>query len=232
MKYGLVTLAFNEERFIEPFLRHIPDWVDKKIVLVSTKPWQGEPEPRDYTADIAREMGATVVENYWPTEESQRNTGQDLCSDCDWVIVLDPDEFLTAEAWDELRDFDKDQEAYVPYVQRTYWKDGFVIDPPEDYKQIVLVKPNVRFVDKRVVNTGYGFLPIELHHFSWARTDDEVWKKISHYSHANEFDKEAWFTDIWSSNRRENLHPLTPQSLKEAIPAILPPELEKLKLWP
>lgn len=233
MRVGLVTICFNEERFLPKFLSHIPDWVDEKIVLVSTQPWQGVNEPLDSTADIARDMGATVVENYWQTEADQRNTGQALLSDCDWVIVLDPDEFLDDKGWAELKRACETVtgEAYVVQHQRVFYKDKEVY-PHTDYQQIILVKPSVQFPHARNVNRPYKELPIELLHFSWARTDEEVWSKISHYTHANEMDIESWYKNVWLADKTENLHPMTPEALKALIPAVLPLEIQELNLWP
>ncbi len=50
MKYGSVSIAYNEPRFIAPHLKHIPDWVNEKIVLNSTEPWSGVPVENDTTA--------------------------------------------------------------------------------------------------------------------------------------------------------------------------------------
>lgn len=233
MKVGLITLAYNEERFIKPFLQHIPDWVDPVIVLVSTRPWQGEYELPDKTDEIAREMGATVIMNSWPNEAEQRNTGMDLCEDCDWVIVMDPDEFLDNRGWATLKEHCETQgsEAYVVHHQRVFYKDKEV-SPHKDYQQIILVKPQVRFPHARNVDRGYQEAPVELYHFSWARTDKEVWSKISHYTHANEMDIKTWYKDVWLVGKTTDLHPMTPEALKALIPAKLPPELEKLNLWP
>lgn len=228
---GLVTLCYNEERFIKPFLEHLPDWIDKVVVLRSVKPWQGVDEPLDSTADIAREMGALVIENHWLTEEQQRNTGQDILADCDWVIILDPDEFLSDEGWENLHNLltYPMTDAYVCERQRVFWKDKEVY-PHTDYQQIILVRPTVRFVEKRVIDTSFGVAPVTLFHMSWARTDEECWSKISHYSHANEMDIEGWYKDVWLAGKTENLHPMTPETLKALIEPKLPPELERLKL--
>lgn len=231
MKVGLITLAYNEERFIKPFLQHIPDWVDPVIVLVSTRPWQGEYELPDKTDEIAREMGATVIMNAWPNEAEQRNTGMDLCGDCDWVIVMDPDEFLDNDGWNCIKGVISEEDALVVAHQRVFYKDKEVY-PHTDYQQIILVRPHVRFPHARNVDRGYGTLPVELYHFSWARTDKEVWSKISHYTHANEMDIKTWYKDIWLAGKTTDLHPMTPEALKALIPAKLPPELEKLNLWP
>lgn len=233
MKIGLVTIAFNEERFIKPFLSHIPDWVDEKVVLVSTKPWNGSEDSQDRTAEIAREAGATVVESYWPNEAEQRNTGQALLSDCDYIIIMDPDEFLDNKGWATLRQACETGilDAYVVRHQRVFYKNKEVY-PHTDYQQIILVKPNVQFVHARNVNKSYSEVPLDLFHFSWARTDEEVWSKISHYTHANEMDIEKWYKEVWLTDRETNLHPNTPESLPSLRDAILPPELEELDLFP
>ncbi len=238
MRVGLVTICYNEQRFIRPFLQHIPYWVDETLVLVSTKPWQGPLDPLDQTADIAESMGVTVIKGEWPTEHEQRMVGQQYFSDFDWVIILDPDEFLTKSGWQSLKQFINEEEslfadAYVAWQQNTYWKRGYRIAPREDYKQIILVKPHVKFVDKRVVNAGYGAVPLRLHHMSWARTDAEVKSKITHYAHAHELDP-SWYDRVWQQWRpaMRDLHPLSPPALRQAVPAQLPTDLQKLNLWP
>lgn len=233
MKVGLITVAYNEERFIGPFLKHIPKWVGERVVLVSTKPWNGEYELPDKTDEIARAEGATVICNYWPNEAEQRNTGLDLLSDCDYVIVLDPDEFLDDKGWSVLRQSceTKMGDAYVVRHQRVFYKDKEVY-PHTDYQQIILVKPHVRFPHARNVDRGFEELPIDLFHFSWARTDKEVWSKISHYTHANEMDIKKWYDEVWLAGKETDLHPNTPEALKALVPAKLPLELQRLKLWP
>lgn len=233
MKVGLVTIAFNEERFIGPFLRHIPSWVDIKLVLISETPWQGKAEPPDRTGEIARKFGATTVMSNWATEADQRNTGQDLLADYDWIIIMDPDEFLDYQGWDALYRACETQtgDAYVVKHQRVFYKKKEVY-PHTDYQQIILVRPHVRFPYARNVDRPFGEIPVELYHFSWARTDEEVWSKISHYTHANEMDIKKWYKNVWLANKIRNLHPKDPEALAALIPAILPIELKKLKLWP
>lgn len=226
---GLVTIAYNEERFIKPFLQHIPDWVDEKLVLVSSKPWFGKPDNQDKTADIARELGATVMEYPWDSEEQQRNTGQNYFDGYDWVIVLDPDEFLDNKNWEYLKDYleDSESEAAIVDHQRVFWKDKEVY-PHTDYQQLIAVKPHVRFTDKRVVETGYDIAPVELLHFSWARTDKEILSKVKHYAHANDFDVDKWYKEVWLTDKQTDLHPVSPETLKSLIDVKLPPEIEKL----
>lgn len=234
MRFGSVALAYREQRFIAPHLRHIPDWVEEKTVLISTKPWFGEHKHEDDTAYLARKVkGTFVVENVWANEEDQRNTGQDFNQNMDWIIVLDPDEFLDHENWWKLKEFleTTNADAVIVDHQRVFWKDKEV-SPCKDYQQLIAVRPNVRFVDKRVVGSPYVVAPIELLHFSWSRTDEEVWDKISHYAHANDFDINKWYKEVWLANKTTNMHPVTPETLGGLIEPNLPPEIKELKLWP
>lgn len=236
MKIGSVALAYNEQRFIVPHLKHLPDWIDEKLVLVSTKPWFGQPESADKTAQLAKRAGAKILAGDWPNEETQRNASQAWHQDKDWIIVLDPDEFLDKDNWQAFYRTLQTSPASALVVKRqyTYWKKGWVADPPQDYLMLIAVRPWVRFVDKRVVNQPYQIAPVELHHFSWAKSDDEVWRKISHYAHAQAFDTDKWFKDVWKAWQpgMQDVHPTTPQTLHNLIPANLPSELEALKLWP
>jgi glycosyltransferase involved in cell wall biosynthesis len=234
MKYASVAVAFKEERFIQKHLRHIPDWVDEKMTLSSAKPWFGD-NMQDDTPKLA-EKYSTVIRANWPNEESQRNTGQEMNEDKDWIIVLDPDEFLDNDGWAKLKEFleTTDADAVICEGQYTMWKNGYVADPPNDYQMLIAVRPHVRFVDKRVINTAYVVAPVWVYHFSWARTDDEVWNKISHYAHAKDFDIKKWYNEVWKTWKEgdKDCHPTTPETLHEFKRVVLPKEIEALQLWP
>jgi glycosyltransferase involved in cell wall biosynthesis len=234
MNLALEVLAYKEERLLPKFIQSMQDRVNEIVVLSSTKPWQGVGNgEKDKTAAIARSLGCAVIEYDWADETSQRNAGVDYCSDFDWLIVLDPDEFISNEDWDKFMECLEKAEApaYIVEHQRVFWKHEEVF-PHSDYQQLIALKPKqVRFVDKRVVNSVYGLAPVDLLHFSWARTDEEVLSKISHYSHANELIPD-WYENVWKKNRRTNLHPKDPEVLAGLIPAVLPLEIQRLDLWP
>lgn len=235
VRIASLAIAYNEERLIGKHLKHIPDFVEEKLVLVTDEPWNGEPDEPDNTADIARQYATTIIGD-WKNEKDQRNFGLDYLSEYDWVVVLDPDEFLDNKNWAKLYEFVQTAErrSYVVKHQHTYWKDGYVAHPKRDYQQIILAPPRIRFIDNRVVNDSYGTADICVHHFSWARTDREVLSKITHYGHANEIDFDSWYQNVWLKWKpgMKDVHPNTPETLHELIPATLPPELEELNLWP
>lgn len=235
MKIASVCTVFNEERFIGNHLAHMPDWVKEQVVLLSEHPWYGTDDPADASEEIAREHGATVLKHHWLNEVDQRNAGQEYLSDYDWILNLEPDEFLSDDSWQRLYEYlELASEPAYAIKQRIFWGQGFESDPPEDFVPIIATRPEVRFVDKRVIDSSWAILPakIQLLHFAWARTDDEIWKKISHYSHAVDFDTEKWFNEVWLARKTENVHPTSPESIPRLVKAVLPPEIDKLDLWP
>lgn len=237
MRVGLVANAYNEARFLKPFLQHIPDWVEKKIVLITNPPWFGDALEDDGSKEVAESGGAEVFVHPWKIEHDQRNFGQAYLSDCDWILTLEPDEFMSNESWENLRKFleTADKPAYA-IKQRVMWGTGYESDPPEDFVPIIVTRPNVQFNEKRNVASQWAVLPdnIELLHWVWGRTSKEIWKKITHYSHAVDFDTKKWFEEVWlkADESSTNLHPTTPEAIPKLKKAVLPPEIEALDLFP
>lgn len=216
-------------------LAHMPGWIEEQVVLLSSVPWYGKNEEPDQSEELAFAAQAAVIKHNWYDETNQRNAGQEFLSDYDWILNLEPDEFLSDDSWAKLYTFLEQAEgdAYV-IKQRVFWGKGFESDPPEDFVPIVVTRPSVRFIDKRVIDSEWTYLPddIELLHFAWARTDEEIWKKISHYSHAVDFDTDRWYKEVWLSRNTTNVHPTTPSAIPKLKQAVLPKEIEELELWP
>lgn len=236
MRLAISTIAYKEERFIVPFIQHYQNKVEEILLLNTSKPWNGDQDGIDNTPNIARSLGASVITHDWKSEEEQRNAGQEFLLDYDWIIIVDPDEYLSGDDFSNLTSYleGTDADAVIVEGQYTYWKNGYVADPPRDYQQLIAVRPSVRFVDKRVVGSPYVVAPAWLHHFSWARTDDEVLSKISHYAHAHDFNIKDWYENVWKRWRpgMTDVHPVTPETLHNLIPANLPKDIERLDLWP
>lgn len=235
MRVGLIANAYNEARFLKPFLSHIPDWVETKLVLITDPPWYGDSLEDDGSKEIAEKNGAVVVKFPWANEVDQRNFGQSYFAEYDWVLNLEPDEFLSNEDWQKLYNYlETAQSPSYAIKQRVFWGNGFESDPPEDFVPIIATRPTVKFVDKRNVDSRWETFPedLKLLHFAWARTDEEIWKKISHYSHAVDFDIKDWYENVWLARKTENVHPTTPEAIPRLIKAVLPPEIEELNVWP
>lgn len=100
-----IILTKNEAIHIARCLENISQ-IAKKIYVVDC-------HSSDGTQDIARSLGAKVVEHDWPgNQAAQFNWALDnLPINTEWILRLDADEYLTDELIEELRN-------YVPNAQK------------------------------------------------------------------------------------------------------------------
>lgn len=85
-----IILTKNEEKHIARAIRSVDAFSDRCLVVDSGS--------TDRTIEIARDLGAQVVENPWVNYASQFNWGLDqLADDTQWVLRLDADEYVTPE---------------------------------------------------------------------------------------------------------------------------------------
>lgn len=87
--------TYNEERNIAPAIESAR-WADEIFVVDSFS--------TDATADIARQMGARVVQHEYVNSATQKNWAIPQASH-EWVMVLDADERITPELRDEILAF-------------------------------------------------------------------------------------------------------------------------------
>ena len=92
-----IILTYNEEIHIRRCLENLNSFSCKVYVVDSFS--------TDATVDIARELGAEVVQYTWPGNQAEQfNRALDnLQIDTDWIVRLDADEYLTQPLIDELR---------------------------------------------------------------------------------------------------------------------------------
>ncbi len=92
----VIILTYNEEIHIRRCLENVNRFASRVIVVdcFST----------DKTADIAKELGAEVIEHKWPGNQAEQfNWALDnLQISTEWVLRLDADEYLTPELIEEL----------------------------------------------------------------------------------------------------------------------------------
>jgi tetratricopeptide (TPR) repeat protein len=85
---ALVMIARNEQRCIERCLHSVRPWVDEMIVL--------DTGSTDATAELAVQAGATVHHFSWCDDFAAARNAALALNRCDWALVLDADEWLTA----------------------------------------------------------------------------------------------------------------------------------------
>jgi glycosyltransferase involved in cell wall biosynthesis len=90
---SVVIIAKNEEDRIGLCLQSV-GFADECVVLDSGS--------SDGTVEIAREYGARVIETDWPGHVAQKNRGMSAARG-NWILFLDADERLSAEAATEIQ---------------------------------------------------------------------------------------------------------------------------------
>lgn len=87
IKISATIISLNEEKNIGDCIKSL-DWVDEVVVVDSLS--------TDRTCEIARELGAVVIDQKFLGHVKQKQLAVDKCSH-DWVISLDADERVSEE---------------------------------------------------------------------------------------------------------------------------------------
>src|SRR3954467_10523985 len=90
---SVLLLTYNEEANLPNALRSVKNWADDIYVVDSYS--------TDGTLDIARAYGCGILQNRFDSYCAQRNWA--LCNPpfrTEWILVLDADEWMTAELRD------------------------------------------------------------------------------------------------------------------------------------
>ena len=93
-----VILTYNEEIHIRRCLENVRLFA-KRVIVVDCY-------SKDRTCEIARGMGAEVVEHEWPGNQAEQFNWliDHVPIHTEWILRLDADEYLTDELIDELRE--------------------------------------------------------------------------------------------------------------------------------
>jgi glycosyltransferase involved in cell wall biosynthesis len=106
---SLCIIAKNESEHIGRCLQSARDWVDE-IIVVDTG-------STDDTGEIARALGATVIEAEWQDDFSRaRNVSLENATG-DWILFLDCDEELAPESGPKLRALLQDGRYEAYFIQ-------------------------------------------------------------------------------------------------------------------
>src|SRR5271169_955435 len=94
MKLTACIITHNEADRIESCLRSV-SFCDETLVVDS--------HSTDATRDIARSLGARVIERDWPGYRSQKQFAIDSAGH-DWVLCVDADERISSELRQEIEE--------------------------------------------------------------------------------------------------------------------------------
>ena len=94
MSLSVVIVTKNEEANLARTLASVA-WAEERIVMDSGS--------TDRTLEIARQYGATILQEPWKGYAGQKNSAIAKAS-CDWVLSLDADEEVSPELADSMRE--------------------------------------------------------------------------------------------------------------------------------
>lgn len=221
-KYAVCIIAHRESEFIEACLKNWEGVVDKRLVLVSSRAWNGDSNQDDGTIKIANQFADEVVVGEWKSEAEQRSWGLARLYDYDYVLIVDADEFYTKEDQKKIiAALDRPIHLeYTPDINNTrkvpafkcahittYWKNSeYVYEPEDKHKPIIAVDPKQLYCyEHRQFKYPYSqfaacdYAPqidVTCHHFSFAKSDEKVKEKIQSFSHASDI-HQKWYENVW-----------------------------------
>ena len=178
---SVVTLARDEERNIAACLASVA-WADERLVVL-------DPRTRDRTAEVARELGARVVERPFVDFADQHQAALALASH-GWVLSLDADERVTPDLAQEVRQVtaqDSPVGWWVPRHNIIWGKEIRHAGWYPDYQLRLLRRDRARYDPTRpvhelvIVDGEVGYLRNALVHHNY-RTVGEFLRKQDHYA--------------------------------------------------
>lgn len=159
---AVIMITLNEAHNLERVFKNLQGWADEIFVLDSYS--------RDSTVDLCIKNQVKIVQKKFLGFGNQWNhalNAFDIKSD--WVIKIDPDEILSEELKNNIKNLTKENNFDGYYINRRLW----FLDKPLPVNQRILriwKKGLCKFSDSLVneypqVNGELGYCPGELKHF-------------------------------------------------------------------
>jgi GT2 family glycosyltransferase/predicted SAM-dependent methyltransferase/predicted O-methyltransferase YrrM len=244
--FSAVYCVYDDDVWLTKSLSSVYCCCDRIIFLIGDRPWHGNRSDNNSTLRCIQNFPdphrkIQIIYGTWENEADQRNAGLQLVKKegHDYCFIIDADEIYDSAQLKNMMIFATTHPEIECWHMTwdTYWKTpSFKIEPREPFKPVVFVKSDgARFTENRDVSgNSHGFVPPEIgfcHHLSYARSDEQVRKKIATFSHAQEIHTD-WFQSVWKAWDADhlllNLHPTHPPAYRQAVyqPIIaLPPVL-------
>jgi GT2 family glycosyltransferase len=234
-RIAAVCCIYDDDGWLAPTIESAYDACDSIWFLIGERPWNGPATDQapliariNVLPDPARKI--RIVRGDWPDEATQRNAGLEMlaAAGIDYCFVLDADEIYDpaqlAGAFALVRENPQIDCWSVSWF--TYWKSyRYRVDPVEPFTPVVIVRVGTgSFTEAR----GYqapqtAVLPSDVvmcHHMSYARTDEQIHRKITTFSHAGQIVPE-WYDNVWrrwdTDRTIENVHPCWPAAFRRIV---------------
>ncbi len=199
---GALCCLYDDLTWLKPATECVYAECDRIYFVINGRPWNGP--SRDLSRTLAAVAGLDdpdrkirVVRGDWPSEHDQRNAGLDamIADGMTYCFVHDCDEIYNPADLRAMKALVFDSPDIACWHMRwfTYWKsERFRIDPPEASTPLVFLRlgagrfSHLRWVDapsRSLIDPVLGGI---CHHMSYARSNEEMRRKISSFSHAHE----------------------------------------------
>lgn len=236
-------VAYNQEHFIEPWVRNAALYSDEILVMYSKFPWGWKEEAAsggradstgDILADLQREFPKLVViEGKWRHQTAERTAALKAARrrGCGWMLIVDTDEFydprsiFDAYRWMLAHPSQAWSMRHVQFIKKPTW--SIVASEESSVFEFAIDTSAVpSFKDKRRPKAGKTLaIPEEVckcWHFAYVRPHEKLREKISCHGDGIQ---ESWHLDVWPgiSPGSRDFHPLNPGAWKK-IEIVEPPE--------
>lgn len=239
-RFAAHVLMFNCDQFILRMIENCGPFVDKIYVAYSDLPWTYNPDARTKYRNTTDknilkhskyQAKIELIEGVWDTEEEQRNSCLEKAKadGFDYLLIHDADEYYTQHDYAmNLKHIEcnPEWELYAtPWC--SFWKNLDYVIHDADGSEIlgypefaINLHKDVKFVRARTTSAKERFILKGLcYHLSFVYSDDEVYKKISTWGHAHQFNRDKWYQNKWIkwNEHVRNLHPIEPAAWKRAV---------------
>jgi hypothetical protein len=231
-KYGALVSIRNEQRWIKKCLTQISCTPVEVISITrGLTSWRNGYTELDNTTREIRDW--QVVHRAHPPEilyqevqapesdEAQRNICLQALKDvgCDFVFIIDPDEFYHQQDLDTLFAFcdqhGPEKVGQVHIYAHSYWRGMRYRCGTERFGPVMMrcdADSKFHYIRDVCQDTQHT-LDMFLHHMSAVHTDKEMEEKIKGWSHSHEV-QDGWLERVWHGWKKDrrvtNLHPVSP----------------------
>ena len=171
---SIVYITLNAEKYLQESLTAAKQLSDQILIVDSGS--------TDNTLNIAKEMGSVAIQQDWLGFAAQKQLAIDSAK-TDWVLFLDADEVLSAEAITEIK---------ALFLSQTHIQEPehFAYSlPRENWFQGKIIRHGSWWPDRvtRLVHRKHGAIKQVKVHESWQTSEKviELQSPIKHYSYEN-----------------------------------------------
>lgn len=237
---SFVTLLAYDYRYAFGAISSYYDIADEIVLGLDSDrlSWMRQPfvididEVAKFISQIDQKKKIRIVEGNFHTsdhpmenETLERNALSLQCSEGNWVLQIDGDEILMNapefRQWLQTAPPDHRCAARWFNVFKFFGDKALMIDPPTELTPVA-TKLRGQYVSARVTQQPVVVSPLNLLHFCYGRSPEDLLAKLRNWGHARDFNISAFF-EMWKSidlqnyESLHNFHPLngpTWQSLK------------------